>query len=120
VSAVESDLSITVSTETKAATGSGAVITRASSRQHAWPFAIDSEYGPFCRTNRLEPSMSRRGNCWDNTVAESFFSSLKEERIKKRIDKSRDLATADISDYIESRMTSAVTLPSATATSIDP
>jgi putative transposase len=27
----------------------------------------------FCRTNRLEPSMSRRGNCWDNAVAESFL-----------------------------------------------
>jgi putative transposase len=54
----------------------------------------------FCRTNRLEPSMSRRGNCWDNAVAESFFGSLKKERIKKRIYKSRDLATADASDYI--------------------
>lgn len=39
----------------------------------------------FCKTNHLEPSMSRRGNCWDNAVAESFFSSLKKERIKKRI-----------------------------------
>ncbi len=45
--------------------------------------------------------MSRRGNCWDNAVAESFFSSLKKERIKKRIYKNRELATADISDYIE-------------------
>jgi len=31
----------------------------------------------FCRTNCLEPSMSQEGNCWDNAVAESFFSSLK-------------------------------------------
>jgi putative transposase len=46
--------------------------------------------------------MSRRGNCWDNAVAESFFSSLKKERIKKRIYKNRDLANADISDYIVS------------------
>ena len=45
--------------------------------------------------------MSRRGNCWDNAVAESFFSSLKKERIKKRIYKTRDLARADIFDYIE-------------------
>ena len=29
--------------------------------------------------------MSRRGNCWDNAVAESFFSSLKKERIRKRV-----------------------------------
>ncbi len=46
--------------------------------------------------------MSRRGNCWDNAVAESFFASLKKERIKKRIYKNRELATADVSDYIES------------------
>ena len=55
----------------------------------------------FCRANRLEPSMSRRGNCWDNAVAESFFGSLKKERIKKQIYKTRALATADVSDYIE-------------------
>jgi putative transposase len=45
--------------------------------------------------------MSRRGNCWDNAVAESFFSSLKKERIKKRIYKNREMATADISAYID-------------------
>jgi putative transposase len=65
-----------------------------------------SQYGSddwlrFCRENRLEPSMSRRGNCWDNAVMESFFSSLKKERIKKRIYKTRELARADIFDYIE-------------------
>jgi len=55
----------------------------------------------FCRDHHLDPSMSRRGNCWDNAVAESFFSSLKKERIKKRVYKTRDLARADIFDYIE-------------------
>jgi putative transposase len=55
----------------------------------------------FCKAHNLEPSMSRRGNCWDNAVAESFFSSLKKERIKKRIYKTRDLAKADVFDYIE-------------------
>jgi putative transposase len=65
-----------------------------------------SQYGSddwlrFCQEHNLEPSMSRRGNCWDNAVAESFFSSLKKERIKKRIYKTRDLARADIFDYIE-------------------
>jgi putative transposase len=34
-------------------------------------------------------------------VAESFFSSLKKERIKKRIYKNREIAIADISNYIE-------------------
>lgn len=55
----------------------------------------------FCRVNNLQPSMSRRRNCWDNAVAESFFSSLKKEQIKKRIYKTRDLARADIFNYIE-------------------
>jgi putative transposase len=56
----------------------------------------------FCKKNCLEPSMSRRGNCWDNAVAESFFASLKKERIKKRIYNTREMATIDVSDYIES------------------
>lgn len=56
----------------------------------------------FCKSNRLEPSMSRKGNCWDSAVAESFFGSLKKERIKKHIYKNRELATSDISDYINS------------------
>jgi putative transposase len=55
----------------------------------------------FCRSHSLEPSMSRRGNCWDNAVAESFFSSLKKERIRKRVYKTRELARADVFDYIE-------------------
>ena len=65
-----------------------------------------SQYGSddwlrFCREHDLVHSMSRRGNCWDNAVAESFFSSLKKERIRKRIYKTRDLARADVFDYIE-------------------
>jgi putative transposase len=55
----------------------------------------------FCRSNRLEPSMSRKGNCWDNAVAESFFGSLKKERIKKQIYKNRELASNDVADYID-------------------
>ena len=55
----------------------------------------------FCRSNHLEPSMSRKGNCWDNAVAESFFGSLKKERIKKQIYKNRDLAIADVAAYID-------------------
>ncbi len=65
-----------------------------------------SQYGSddwlrFLKANNLEASMSRRGNCWDNAVAESFSSSLKKERIKKRVYKTRDLARSDIFDYIE-------------------
>ena len=45
--------------------------------------------------------MSRKGNCWDNAVAESFFSSLQKERIKKQIYKTRELALIDVAAYIE-------------------
>lgn len=55
----------------------------------------------FCLAHHLEPSMSRRGNCWDNAVAESFFSSLKKERIKKRIYANREAATQDVAEYID-------------------
>lgn len=65
-----------------------------------------SQYGSddwkrFCDANKLVPSISRRGNCWDNAVAKSFFSSLKKARIRKRIYKTRDLARADVFDCIE-------------------
>ena len=54
-----------------------------------------------CKDNQLVPSMSRRGNCYDNAVAESFFSNLKKERIKRKIYLTRDEAKSDIFDYIE-------------------
>jgi putative transposase len=55
----------------------------------------------LCRSHHLEPSMSRKGNCWDNAVAASFFRSLKKERIKKQIFRTRELAKAEVADYIE-------------------
>ncbi len=65
-----------------------------------------SQYGSFdCRkfleAHNLEPSMSRRGNCWDNAVAESFFSSLKKERIKRKVYHSVEEAKADVFQFIE-------------------
>lgn len=45
--------------------------------------------------------MSRRGNCHDNAVAESFFSLLKTERIKRKIYSTREEARMDIFNYIE-------------------
>ena len=55
----------------------------------------------FCISHNLKPSMSRRRNCWDNAVAESFFGSLKKERVRKQIYRTRDQARADIFNYIE-------------------
>lgn len=59
------------------------------------------EFNRWCKDNHLVPSMSRRRNCWDNSVAESFFSNLKKERIKRRIYAARHEAKSDVFDYIE-------------------
>jgi putative transposase len=58
-------------------------------------------FARWCQDNRLSPSMSLRGNCWDNAVAESFFSSLKSELVKKQIFSTRDQARSEIFNYIE-------------------
>ena len=52
------------------------------------------EYGMIC-------SMSRKGNCWDSAPAESFFNSLKNERVHGARYHTRDEARADLFDYIE-------------------
>jgi putative transposase len=59
------------------------------------------EWQKFIKKHELVCSMSRRGNCHDNAVAESFFQLLKRERIKRRIYAMRDEARADVFDYIE-------------------
>jgi putative transposase len=46
-------------------------------------------------------SMSRKGDVWDNAAMESFFSSLKQERVSRRRYRTRDEARADLFDYIE-------------------
>lgn len=60
-----------------------------------------SDWRRFLKDNNLEASMSRKGNCHDNAVAESFFSLLKAERIKRRVYRTRDEAKSDVFSYIE-------------------
>jgi len=48
----------------------------------------------------IKPSMSRRGNCWDNAVVESFFATLKKERVYHRTYATGKQALHDVSDYI--------------------
>ena len=50
--------------------------------------------------NKMVGSMSRKGNCWDNAVAESFFASLKKERVQLTDYRTRQEARQDILDYI--------------------
>jgi len=46
-------------------------------------------------------SMSRSGDVWDNSAMESFFSSLKIERVHRKVYQTRDQAKADVFDYVE-------------------
>jgi putative transposase len=59
------------------------------------------EWQVFLSQHNLEASMSRRGNCHDNAVAESFFQLLKRERIRRRTYLTREAARQDVFEYIE-------------------
>jgi putative transposase len=50
--------------------------------------------------NGVSCSMSRSGNVWDNAAMESFFSSLKTERVARKVYRKRDRARADVFDYM--------------------
>jgi len=60
------------------------------------------EFRSLIKKNKcITQSMSRRGNCWDNAVAESFFKTLKTECTKKHKYKNIEEARKSIFDYIE-------------------
>jgi putative transposase len=60
-----------------------------------------SDWQRVLKKYNVIPSMSRRGNCYDNAVAESFFKTLKKECIRKYIFKTREEAKRKIFEYIE-------------------
>jgi transposase InsO family protein len=49
----------------------------------------------------ITPSMSRRGNCWDNAVMERFFRSLKTERLNKVSFINHQCVTNEVENYIQ-------------------
>lgn len=53
------------------------------------------------KAHRLIASMSRRGNCYDNAVAESFFQLLKQERIRRKAYRDREETRRDVFNYIK-------------------
>jgi transposase InsO family protein len=59
------------------------------------------EYQRVLGENGMLPSMSRKGDCWDNAAMESFFSTLKKELIHRRKFRTRDEARREIFEYIE-------------------
>jgi transposase InsO family protein len=50
---------------------------------------------------RARGSMSRKGDCWDNAVVESFFSSLKRELMDENIFETREVARQAVFEFIE-------------------
>jgi putative transposase len=59
------------------------------------------EYRAFIAAHGIIASMSRKGNCWDNAVAESFFSTLKVELKPSHVWATRSEAQSAIFEYIE-------------------
>jgi len=64
------------------------------------PYASD-DYRKALHTHGAIASMSRRGDCWDNAVAESFFATLKGELVDHETYATRAAAIASIADYID-------------------
>jgi len=60
-----------------------------------------NDFQNMLKKHQMICSMSRKGNCWDNAVAESFFGSLKTERVFFSSYTTRDAARMDVVDYIE-------------------
>lgn len=79
-------------------------------RQKAVPTLVHSDRGSQyashdfrkeLKNSGCQQSMSRKGDCWDNAVAESFFGTLKNELVHHEKYKTREQARLSIFDYIE-------------------
>ncbi len=62
---------------------------------------LSDDFQDLLKKHGITCSMSDKGSCYDNAVVESFFATLKRERIKRRKYRTRDEARADVFDYIE-------------------
>jgi len=60
-----------------------------------------NDYRKLLKARSITCSMSRKGNCWDNAVAESFFATLKVEFVHETLFHTRAQATREIFEYIE-------------------
>jgi len=60
-----------------------------------------NDYRQFMIDHQITSSMSRRGNCWDNAVSESFFATLEKDLLQGWVPETRSVARAEIFDYIE-------------------
>jgi len=75
-------------------------------RKYSWGADRGSQYASYAHKDLLKQhgikqSMSRKGNCWDNAVAESFFHTLKTELVYHEIYETKAQANQSIFEYIE-------------------
>ena len=59
------------------------------------------DYQDLLKKHKITPSMSRKGDCWDNAVAESFLHTLKVEKVNRYRFKTRNEAKCEIFEYVE-------------------
>ena len=83
-----------------------AITNRNPSKGLIWHTDRGSQYASYSHKDLLSQhgiiqSMSRKGNCWDNAVAESFFHTLKTELVYHEIYETRAQANQSIFEYIE-------------------
>ena len=62
---------------------------------------LSDDFQAMRQQHGISCSLSGTGSCYDNAVVESFFASLKRERVRRRKYRTRDEARADVFDYIE-------------------
>lgn len=83
-----------------------AILTRNPAKGLLWHTDRGSQYASYSHKNLLQKngiiqSMSRKGNCWDNAVAESFFKTLKSDLIYDTYFYTKKQAKYEIFEYIE-------------------
>ena len=83
-----------------------AITTRKPKKGLIWHTDRGSQYASYSHKDLLNkngiiPSMSRKGNCWDNAVAESFFHTLKTELVYHENYATKAEANQSIFEYIE-------------------
>ena len=83
-----------------------AILTRKPDKGLLWHTDRGSQYASYSHKDLLQKygitqSMSRKGNCWDNAVAESFFHTLKTELVYHETYETKAQANQSIFEYIE-------------------
>ncbi len=83
-----------------------AIALRNPTKGLLWHTDKGSQYASYSHKDLLQKheitqSMSRKGNCWDNAVAESFFKTLKNDLVYQRYFYTKRQAKAEIFEYIE-------------------